>query len=301
VLDYAARRRRRSIRETENRIRVLGSTENQGSEELVRAWCDLGLHAELVPPAAAAEDVRSGDVFVARLDVLPTLDGVEPGLLALLLLERRGAHVVNPPRALLAAHDKLRTAKLLAAARLPHPRTTVLKEPADAAALRPPLVIKPRFGSWGRDVFRCDDAAAVAECVEAVRERSWFRRHGALVQELLPVGSRDLRVLVAGGRVVGAAEREAAEGEWRTNVSLGGTLRPAAVSVDAGELARTAAAVTGADFVGVDLVPTGDGTYAVLELNAAVDFDERYSLAGDDVYLAAADVLFRPFRRRASS
>jgi hypothetical protein len=37
------------------------------------------------------------------------------------------------------------------------------------------------------------------------------------------------------------------------------------------------------DVVGVDLLPL-DGGYAVLELNGAVDFDERYSIRGRDVY-----------------
>jgi len=49
--------------------------------------------------------------------------------------------------------------------------------------------------------------------------------------------------------------------------------------------------VTESDFVGVDLMPIGEGAYTVLELNAAVDFDGRYSLAGGDVYAATADAL----------
>jgi [lysine-biosynthesis-protein LysW]--L-2-aminoadipate ligase len=111
-----------------------------------------------------------------------------------------------------------------------------------------------------------------------------------LVQELLPAPGRDLRVLVAGGRVVGAAQRVAAAGEWRTNVSLGGSLVQAARDDDAFELARAAAAAIGADFVGVDLLPTEQG-YVVLELNGAVDFDETYSLGAGSVFDDVADAL----------
>ena len=157
--------------------------------------------------------------------------------------------------------------------------------------------MKPRFGSWGRDVVLCEDAAELERCLEAVSGRSWFRRHGALVQELLPPRGYDLRLIVAGGEVVGGGERVAAAGDWRTNVSLGGTLRPADLPPDARSLAVAAAAAVEADLVGVDLLPLGGERYAVLELNGAVDFDERYSLDGGDVFVEAARALSLPLRR----
>ena len=272
------------------RVRVLASPSNEGSSGLVQGWRRLGLAAELQSGADALRTAGPGDVVVGRLDVLPGLDGVEPGLLALLLLERRGIRVVNPADALLAAHDKLRSAALLGASGLPHPRTELLRSGAGAPALGAPCVVKPRFGSWGRDVFRCVSDEELEACLEEIRERPWFHRHGALVQELLPLHGSDLRVIVAGGRVVGAAERIARAGEWRTNVSVGGSLRPFEPDDDAAELARTAAAVVGADLVGVDLFPV-DGGYVVLELNGAVDFDERYALAGGSVFGEAATAL----------
>jgi [lysine-biosynthesis-protein LysW]--L-2-aminoadipate ligase len=104
-------------------------------------------------------------------------------------------------------------------------------------------------------------------------------------------------LIVAGGEVVGGGERVAAAGDWRTNVSLGGTLRPADLPPDARSLAVAAAAAVEADLVGVDLLPLGGEGYAVLELNGAVDFDERYSLDGGDVFVEAARALSLPLRR----
>jgi glutathione synthase/RimK-type ligase-like ATP-grasp enzyme len=53
----------------------------------------------------------------------------------------------------------------------------------------------------------------------------------------------------------------------------------------------TAAAVAGADLVGVDLLPSPDRGHVVVELNAAVDFDPDYSIDGRDIDEAAADAL----------
>ena len=120
--------------------------------------------------------------------------------------------------------------------------------------------------------------------------KPWFQRRGALVQELVPPVGHDLRLVVAAGRVIGATRRIAAAGEWRTNVSLGGTRRHARPGAAACNLGIAAAAAIAADLVGVDLLPTGDG-YTIIELNGAVDFDGSYALPGHDVVRDAADAL----------
>jgi ribosomal protein S6--L-glutamate ligase len=142
--------------------------------------------------------------------------------------------------------------------------------------------VKPRFGSWGSDVFRCDSTAELADVLAAISSRSWFLREGAIVQELVPPCGYDLRVLVACDEVVGAEMRVAAPGEWRTNISLGGTHRVAIPAADAIAVARAAVASVEMDLCGVDLLPTRDG-WTVIELNGAVDFTLGYSLPGRDV------------------
>jgi ribosomal protein S6--L-glutamate ligase len=270
-------------------VALMGSRANRTSIQLVDAWCELGLDARLV---SGRETVRLGgdDLVLGRLDVLPTVDGVEPGLFDLLLLERRGVPVRNPAAALLAAHDKLRTARLLARAGIPGPRTGWVRAPDDPLPLPAPLVLKPRFGSWGTDVHRCSTEAEARELLHALAERSWFRRHGALVQELVRSEALDLRVLVAGGRVMGAVTRTAAPGEWRTNVSLGGHKAHAEARARARELALAAAAALGCDLVAVDLLRVNGG-FVVLELNAAADFDQDYVSPGEDVYEDVARAL----------
>jgi [lysine-biosynthesis-protein LysW]---L-2-aminoadipate ligase len=261
--------------------------------DMVAAWRDLGIDADLVGPATALRRVGPGDVVVNRLDVRGSLDGVEPGLDVVLALERSGARIVNPPHALVAAHDKLATAGRLAAGCIPHPRTVYVPSTAsDLSDLDLPVVLKPRFGSWGRDVMLCRTSRDLGAALTYARSRSWFRRHGAIAQAFVPHAA-DLRLVLAGGRLVGAIERRPAHGEWRTNFSLGGSRRPVVPPPEALRTAEAAVAAVGADFVGVDLIAVPDG-YVVLELNGSVDFDRLYSLPGRDAYTDAAVALGLP-------
>ena len=273
------------------RVAIIGGRESPTNPVLEREWRALGINVSVLAPAAAEALLEPGDVALARVDVRKTLDGLEPGLLALLTLRRRGVRVLNRPAALLAAHDKLRTARLLAAAGLPHPHTLHLRSGDSLPQLALPLVLKPRFGSWGADVTRCDNRAELEQRLAAVSERNWFARQGVLVQELIPPCGHDLRLVVAGGRVVGAIRRRARPGDWRTNISLGGTPEPVVPPAAACSLALAAAGVIGADLVGVDLLPSGED-FVVIELNGAVDFDDpEYSPPGGNIYAAAAEAL----------
>jgi RimK family alpha-L-glutamate ligase len=250
---------------------------------------------ETMSPELALDTLRSGDVALGRLDVLPSLDGVDDGLWVLGALAARGTVVLNEASVLLATHDKLLTSRLLRRAGVPHPLTLHVRRDRALPVLRPPVVVKPRYGSWGHAVTRCDTVSSLAETLEAMREMPWFERHGALVQHLVPPLGFDLRLLVAGSRVVGAVHREAANGEWRTNVSLGGIRRSVGeIPRDAEALALAAAAATGGSFVGVDLLPLARG-WTVLEVNGAVEFNREYDVSGD-VFASAASELVRVAR-----
>jgi RimK family alpha-L-glutamate ligase len=249
-----------------------------------------GVEMEILRPSATLLRLGAGDAALGRLDVLPTVDGIEPGSWELARLEAEGVQVLNRLRTLSSTHDKLRTAQVLGAAGVPHPKTTHVTAPQLRTRLAPPFVVKPRFGSWGRDVVLCETPTEARSCLDQLASRPWFRRQGVLVQELVPPIGHDLRVVVAAGEVVGAVRRVAAAGEWRTNVALGGRRQPVSPPLAACELALVAAAAAEADLVGVDLLPTRDGGWNVLELNGAVEFNDTYSL-DRDVFSAAAEAL----------
>ena len=253
-----------------------------------RGW--RGARSGLLTPRQALLRLGAGDVALNRLDVSSELDGVEEGIWSITQLEAQGVRVLNRPPALLACHDKLLAARILAARGVPHPRTRRLESPGSADGLGYPVVAKPRFGSWGRDVELCCDRQALSRYVAEMESRPWWSI-GGVVQELVHPLGVDLRVVVAAGEVVGAATRTAALGEWRTNVAIGGTSSRAVPPKDACELAIEATRALGIDFAGVDLLPLDEG-WVVLEVNGAVDVRPLYSLE-DDVYTAALRSLQR--------
>lgn len=281
---------RRSEHRSQARAWIVGECSTVTNELLADAFRRRGLEASLVRPRGLNAAARCGEVVLGRVDVRETLDGIQDGIWELRRAERRGLRVLNPAPSLVACHDKLHTAIKLARFGVPQPDTAQVDVGADRPGIAFPVVLKPRFGSWGRDVVRCDSQPAFRDWIRRFRRRPWFRRHGALVQTL--VHGFDLRIVVADGRVVGAVERVPAPGEWRTNVALGALRRPVReVPAEAAALALSAACAVEGDLVGVDLLPLACGGYVVLEVNGAVDLTQDYSLDGVNVFDAAAHAL----------
>jgi gamma-F420-2:alpha-L-glutamate ligase len=277
-----------TLSQAEERSILIVGKESETNLALGAAFAELGYRARHAD-AAAPPRLKAGDLALGRVDVLPTLDGIEPGLWQLARLERRRVLVMNRPFALFGAHDKLMTALFLGRAGVAQPRTAHVHD-VSVPSFPPPYVVKPRFGSWGRDVLLARDEDELRAQLEGLRFRQWFRRQGALVQSLVQPTGRDLRVVVAAGRVVGAVERRALPGEWRTNVSLGGVRRPVSPPLPACALALRAVAALGIDLAGVDIATDHAGRLYVLEVNGAVDFTAEY---GADIFTTTAAALLQ--------
>ena len=282
------------------RIALVAHHESETNLRLVEA-APLGVQAEIVRPSRIRGWLGPGDAALARIDVLRSLDGMETGSWEVGLIENEGIRVLNPLSALMATHDKLQTARLLEAAGLPHPRTIHFEGSGDVGTIELPVVLEASVRVLGqRRACSARRRRQLTEALAVISERPWFRTHGVLMQELIPPLGHDLRIVISAGQVVGAVRRQAAEGEWRTNVALGAERQHADPPRAAIELALAAAAAVGADLVGVDLLPiVGDG-WAVIELNGAVEFNDEYSL-GSDVFAAAMNSLVDAIREPSAT
>jgi RimK family alpha-L-glutamate ligase len=258
----------------------LGATSGAGLQS--------GTIGELSSEGAAILDA---DAVLARIIPNGSLEQIIYRVNALHWIEKRGVPVMNSPRAIERSVDKFYATALLQEAGLPTPETVVCEGAADAmAAVRTMLgspadgegvVIKPIFGSMGHGLVRVSDpdvAFRVVRSFEHAQVRAVF-----YLQRAVDHGGRDVRVFVVGGSVLGAIERRAPEGEWRTNVSRGGSARAFTLPPEWKEMAISAAAAVGADYAGVDLLPSREGQVFVLEVNGIPGWQGLQHATGLDV------------------
>lgn len=239
--------------------------------------------------------ILEADAVLARIIPSGSLEQIIYRVNTLHWMERRGMPVMNSPRAIERCVDKFYTTALLREAGLPVPETVVCEGAAEAmAAVRTWLgagsqgvVIKPIFGSMGHGIVRVDSPDLAFRVVKTLDQlRAVF-----YVQRAIDHGGRDVRAFVVGGRVVAAIERHAPPGEWRTNVSQGGSVHPFDLPAAWTQLALRAVEAVGADYAGVDLVPSRDGRVFVLEVNGIPGWQGLQQATGVDVAGAIVEQL----------
>jgi len=252
-----------------------------------------------------AASVLDADAVLARFIPAGSLEQIIYRVDALHWIEDRGVPIMNAPRAIERTVDKFYTDARLREAGLPTPDTFVCERADDAMSViramlgcersdgeENAVVIKPIFGSMGHGIVRVSDPDVAFRVVQSLDQlRSVF-----YVQRAIETGGRDLRVFIVGGRVLGAIERRAGDGDWRTNVSRGGSARAIALPAEWAALAVRAAAAIGADYAGVDLLPSTRGGVFVLEVNGIPGWQGLQRATGIDVAGAVVDHLVERLR-----
>jgi ribosomal protein S6--L-glutamate ligase len=239
-------------------------------------------------------NVFSFDAVLARIIPNGSLEQIIYRVDALHWIEDLGIPVVNSARAIERSVDKFYTTALLQQAGLPVPETVVCERADDAmAAIRRMLerggevIIKPIFGSMGHGLVRITDTELAWRVVRPLEQmRSVF-----YVQRAIEHAGRDVRLFVVGGRVVGAIERTAPPGDWRTNVARGGSARAIEPPPAWQDYAISAAAAVGADYAGVDLLLSPRSETFVLEVNGIPGWQGLQAATGVDVAAAIVEQL----------
>jgi len=214
---------------------------------------------------------------LVKPDLIIPRSGSETSYFTLAVLrhfERQGVALANGPAAIESVADKLHTLQVLAGAKLPIPKTILGKFPVDVGLVEReigfPVVVKKLRGTRGAGVMLCENRAQfddLANLLDGANSGADF-----LFQQYIKTShGRDVRLLVIDGRIVAAMERRAADGGFKSNISLGGSGKPYKPPREMAELAVKVAQELKLDVAGIDILFDENG-YRVCEANSSPGF-----------------------------
>jgi ribosomal protein S6--L-glutamate ligase len=184
--------------------------------------------------------------------------------------EMMGVFTLNDSVAIARSRDKLRSMQILARKGVGLPVTGFAHHTDATRELikmcgGAPLVIKLLEGTQGVGVVLAETTNAAESVIEAFKDLN----ANILVQEFIKeAGGADIRCVVVGGKVVASMKRQAAEGEFRSNLHRGGSAEKVKISPDERAVAILAAKAMGLNVAGVDLLRSNHGP-VVMEVNSS--------------------------------
>ena len=234
-------------------------------------------------PMPPAQSVHTGSPVASSIHYkgrqLPHFDAVIPrigsaityyGTAALRQFELLGSYPLNESVAITRARDKLRSLQLLSRKGLGLPITGFAHSPDDIPDLitmvkGAPLVIKLLEGTQGIGVV----LAETNQAAESVVQAFMGMKANIMVQEYIKEAKgADIRCFVIGDKVVASMKRQAAEGEFRSNLHRGGTASVIRITPEERSTAIRAAKAMGLRVAGVDLLRSNHGP-VIMEVNSS--------------------------------
>ncbi len=195
-----------------------------------------------------------------------------------------GSFCLNDAVAIARSRDKLRSLQLLSNRGIDLPTTGFASSPHDTKALiklvgGAPLIVKLLEGTQGKGIVLAETSKAAESVINAFKSL----HANILVQEFIKEAEgRDLRCFVVDGKVVGAMERVAQEGEFRANLHLGALARAVHITPQEKRMAIRAARVMGLQVAGVDIIRSKSGPRC-LEVNASPGLQGIEHVTGKDI------------------
>lgn len=204
-------------------------------------------------------------------------------------LEKCGVRLFNSHSAIRVCDDKAKTFLALANSGVQMPKTLpgLLCYTPDSRVsektydfiereLGYPLVVKQCYGSLGKFVFKIDGRRQLERICEDLK----CTPH--LFQQFISESSgRDIRVICVGGRAVAAMKRES-DGDFRSNIELGGKGTPYEIDEKLRALTERVVTLLNLDYCGVDVLFGKDG-YLLCEVNSNAFFGGIEGVTGVNV------------------
>ena len=208
-------------------------------------------------------------------------------------IEKFGIPVINDADSISRVSDKLLTSQLLVKENLPIPKTILVNGDVDIELIEKeigfPCVVKATSGSKGKTVHLCQTKKDFVSLMSLLSSISLKKT--MIIQEFVDAQpGTDLRVWVIGGKTVVAMKRTGVEGDFRANISQGGTAELFEITDEIDYLARETARVLGLQIAGVDLLFDKDG-YKICEANSSPGFEGMDQYCGQDMARRIVDFI----------
>lgn len=177
---------------------------------------------------------------------------------------------LNSAKAITQSRDKLYSLQLLLHHGVDIPTTGFANSPLDTDDLikmvgGTPLIVKLLEGTQGKGVVLAETKKAAESVINAFKSLN----ANILVQEFIKeANGKDLRLFVVDGKVVAAIQREAAAGEFRANIHMGGTASIIKPTAEEKKIAIKAAKAMDLKVAGVDIIRSSKGPL-LLEVNSS--------------------------------
>lgn len=202
-------------------------------------------------------------------------------------LEQLGMRLFNNARSIALCDDKSLTWLALREHGIPMPRTIPAPKTFPAIgypnlafareigrSLGYPVVVKECYGSFGQQVYLCHTEE---ELLEKTRQLAGVP---ILYQQAIAESmGHDVRINVVGGRVAASILRRSSDGDFRSNLTLGGTMQPYTPTEAEAQLAIRVSGLLGLDFAGVDVLFGKEGPL-LCEVNSNAHFKTTLACTG---------------------
>lgn len=264
------------------RIAVLASNPNlYSNKRIIEAGEIRGHEMEFlnIKECYIKLDATTPEIHYRGGRVLDNFDAVIPrirpsityyGCTLIRQFEAMKVFTLNSAAAITQSRDKLFSLQLLLQNGVDIPTTGFANSPLDTNDLikmvgGSPLIIKLLEGTQGKGVVLAETKKAAESVINAFKSLN----ANILVQEFIKeANGKDLRLFVVDGKVVAAMQREAAPGEFRANIHMGGTASVIKVTAEEKKIAIKAAKAMDLKVAGVDIIRSSKGPL-LLEVNSS--------------------------------
>jgi ribosomal protein S6--L-glutamate ligase len=226
-------------------------------------------------------EVISGiDAIIPRIGSSVTLYGTA----IVRQFETMGVYTLNSALAISRSRDKLRSLQTLAKKKINMPITGFARSCTDTQDLidmvgGAPLIIKLLQGTQGMGVVIAETKKAAESVINAFN----CVNTEILVQEFIKEAKGcDIRCFVVGDKVVASMQREAKEGEFRSNIHCGGKGNKVKITPEERAMAVKSCKVLGLNVAGVDIIRSDRGPM-VLEVNSSPGLEGIEDVTKKDV------------------